>query len=57
MSRRVMRRPASRGGYEVDLAWKEGRVTRYEVRSEEPREVTVRVGDKTERVRTVAWKR
>jgi alpha-L-fucosidase 2 len=47
----------ARGGYEVDLAWKEGRVTRYEVRSEEPREVTVRVGDKTERVRTVAWKR
>jgi alpha-L-fucosidase 2 len=47
----------ARGGYEVDLAWKDGRVTDYEVRSEAPREVTVRVGDKTERVRTVGWKR
>lgn len=47
----------ARGGYEVDLAWKEGRVIRYEVRSEEPREVTVRLGDRTERIRTVGWKR
>ena len=43
----------ARGGFEVDVAWKDGRVTAYEIRSRRPREVTVRVNGE---VRTVTAK-
>ena len=33
----------ARGGFTVDLAWKDGQVTTYRIRSPEPREVKVRV--------------
>jgi alpha-L-fucosidase 2 len=33
----------ARGGFEVDLAWREGKVTDYAVRSAEPKAVTLRV--------------
>jgi alpha-L-fucosidase 2 len=33
----------ARGGFTVDLAWKDGRVTHYRITSPEPREVKVRI--------------
>ena len=33
----------ARGGFEVDITWRDGKVTEYQVLSTEPREVTVRV--------------
>lgn len=33
----------ARGGFTVDIEWRQGRVTNYRVRSSEPREVKVRV--------------
>jgi len=33
----------ARGGFEVDFAWKDGKVTAYSVRSKDPREVTLRI--------------
>ena len=42
----------ARGGFEVDIAWQNGQVTAYEVRSAEPREVSVRIQDETRRIRS-----
>jgi len=42
----------ARGGFEVDIAWKSGKVTDYQVRSKEPREVRVRVNGETKTVIT-----
>jgi alpha-L-fucosidase 2 len=40
-----------RGGYQVDIEWKEGRVTSYRISSTERRQVTVRVNGETKVVR------
>jgi alpha-L-fucosidase 2 len=37
----------ARGGYQVDLGWKDGRVTDYRIRSKEPGRVTIRVNGQT----------
>jgi len=37
----------SRGGFEVDIAWQNGKVTNYRIRSKEPREVKIRVNGET----------
>jgi alpha-L-fucosidase 2 len=37
----------ARGGFEVDIAWKDGKVITYHIRSKEAREVTVRVNGET----------
>ena len=33
----------ARGGFEVDIAWKDGQVTTYRISSDQPREVKIRV--------------
>ena len=43
----------ARGGFIVDVAWKEGRVTRYKVQATEPRDVVVRVNGETKTIRAV----
>lgn len=40
----------ARGGFTVDLAWQDGRVTDYRIASVEPREVTVLVNDEVKSV-------
>lgn len=42
----------ARGGFVVDLAWKDGKLTEYHIRSPEPREVHVRIGNVTKTVKT-----
>jgi alpha-L-fucosidase 2 len=39
----------ARGGFEVDIAWQDGKVTAYRIRSKEPHEVAVRVNGETKR--------
>jgi alpha-L-fucosidase 2 len=41
----------ARGGYTVDLAWQDGKVTSYRIASTEPREVQVRVNGEVKTVR------
>jgi len=41
----------ARGGYEVDVAWKDGKVTTWHIRSGAPREVKVRVNGETQTVK------
>ncbi len=40
----------ARGGFEVDLAWADGKVTEYRIRSAQPRPVRVRVNGTVRRV-------
>jgi alpha-L-fucosidase 2 len=40
----------ARGGFEVDIAWRDGRVTDYAVRSKQPREVTIRLNGEAKTV-------
>jgi alpha-L-fucosidase 2 len=42
----------ARGGLEVDVEWKKGRVLNYHIRSPEPREVKVRVNGEEKTVKT-----
>ena len=41
----------ARGGFTVDLEWRDGKVTRYRIASPEPREVKVRVNGESRTVR------
>jgi alpha-L-fucosidase 2 len=40
----------ARGGFEVDIAWQDGKVTNYRIRSKEPREVRLRVNGETKTI-------
>jgi alpha-L-fucosidase 2 len=40
----------ARGGFTVDLEWKDGKVTKYRIASPEPREVKVRVNGETKTI-------
>jgi alpha-L-fucosidase 2 len=42
----------ARGGYEVDIEWKDGRVTSCRIRSKESREVKLRVNGEMKTVRS-----
>jgi alpha-L-fucosidase 2 len=42
----------ARGGFKVDVEWKDGKVTTYHIRSAEPREVQVRVSGETKTVKS-----
>jgi len=42
----------ARGGFEVDIAWSNGKVTDYQIRSAEPRDVTVRVDGQAQLIRS-----
>ena len=42
----------ARGGFTVDLEWKNGKVTRYRIASSEPREAKVRINGETTHIRT-----
>ncbi len=46
----------ARGGFEVDIAWQDGKVTSYRIRSKEPREVTVRVNGEVKKVKAELMK-
>jgi alpha-L-fucosidase 2 len=40
----------ARGGFEVDIAWRDGKVTTYAIRSKEPREVRIRLNGEAKTV-------
>jgi alpha-L-fucosidase 2 len=42
----------ARGGFTVDIQWKDGRITSYRIASPDPREVTVRIHGETKAVRS-----
>ncbi len=42
----------ARGGFTVDIAWQEGRVTSYRIASPEPRNATIRVNGETKTVQS-----
>lgn len=41
----------ARGGYELDMEWKDGKVTDYRIRSKQPRDVTVRVNGEVKKAK------
>jgi len=42
----------ARGGIEVDIDWRDGKVTDYQIRSKEPREVMIRLNGETRMVKS-----
>lgn len=42
----------ARGGHHVDMEWKDGKITSYSIRSQEPVDVNVRIGTETKTIRT-----
>ena len=42
----------ARGGFEVDIAWQDGKVTEFRVRSQAPREVAVRVNGEVRKIQS-----
>jgi alpha-L-fucosidase 2 len=42
----------ARGGYEIDIAWKDGKVTDYRIRSKQPGTLSIRVNGETKTVTT-----
>jgi alpha-L-fucosidase 2 len=42
----------ARGGFEVDVAWQDGKVTNYRIRSKEPRYVKIRVNSEAKTVKS-----
>ena len=40
----------ARGGFTVDIEWKDGKVANYRIRSREPREVKLRVNGETKTI-------
>ncbi len=44
----------ARGGHEIDLEWKNGELTSYKIRSKQPTDVQIRIGDETKTIRTEA---
>jgi alpha-L-fucosidase 2 len=42
----------ARGGFTVDMEWKDGKMTKYRIASPEPREVQVRINGKTKTIRS-----
>jgi hypothetical protein len=42
----------ARGGFTVDIEWKDGKVTNYRIRSKEPREVKLRVNGETKTIKS-----
>jgi alpha-L-fucosidase 2 len=40
----------ARGGFTVDIAWRDGEVTRYRVTADRPRPVRVRIGDEVQSI-------
>jgi alpha-L-fucosidase 2 len=41
----------ARGGFEVDIEWKKGKVARYRISSPQPHDVTVRINGETRTIR------
>ncbi len=46
----------ARGGFEVDVNWQNGKVSTYSIRSEDPRELTVRINGEVKTVKAEAMK-
>jgi alpha-L-fucosidase 2 len=42
----------ARGGFTVDIDWKDGKITRHRITSPEPRDVTIRINGETRTVRS-----
>jgi len=42
----------ARGGFAVDIEWRDGQVTSYRISSAEPREVTVRLQGETKTIKS-----
>ena len=42
----------ARGGHQVDIEWKDGKVTSYKIRSQQPQEVKVRVNGETKTIQS-----
>ena len=41
----------ARGGFAIDLEWKDGKLTNYRIAGPEPREVKVRINGETKTIR------